>query len=343
MAFFTRLQTRLQSWWQDTPLPATDTSASPAFQLWHEFDEDSKQWHPVESSSSPPKSPDRPDVAHSDSQLLRLVTWNVDSTSPLPGHRIEAILSCIFGLSPAADIIFLQELGRPAIAHILDSPRVRQGWFLSDPNGAIPNGQSFASMTMLSKARFQRPHDNAKTSTLGPVWRVKYPSRFGRDALCCDVFIPSSSSSEISSRVRLINVHLDSLPIQPSSRPQQITIATSYLRSAGRGIVAGDFNPVLPEDATLLEDNGLVDAWAELKPDEPGFTWGIDGKQPFPPNRMDKIAAFGLRLQGVDIHHPGTAEDTAAGGQDGGQEHCATEGVAWSDHSGLSCTFRQVG
>ena len=342
MAFFTRLQTRLQSWWQDTPLPATDASASPTFQSWHEFDEDSKQWRPVESSRDTPNSQDRSDVAHSDSQQLRLVTWNVDSTSTLPERRIEAILSCIFGLSPAADIIFLQELSRHAIAHIVDSPGVRQGWFLSDPNGAIPDGQSFTSMTMLSKARFQQPQDSANTATLGPVWRVKYPSRFGRDALCCDVFTPSSSS-EIPVRIRLINVHLDSLPIQPSSRPKQISIATSFLRSAGRGIVAGDFNPVLPEDATLVEENGLVDAWAELKPDDPGFTWGIDGKQPFPPNRMDKIAAFGLRLQGVDVHHPGTAEGTAAAGQDGGQEHGTTEGVPWSDHSGVSCTFRLVG
>lgn len=335
MALFARLRTQLLSRWQDIPLPATtDASASPIFQSWHEFDQASSQWCPVEPTRGTEKPQDRRDIA----QSLHLVTWNVDSTSPLVGLRIEAILSCILSLSPAPDIIFLQELGRTAISRILDDTRLRCGWFLSDTDNAFRQGQSFTSMTLLSKARFRPP--NETTATLGPVWRVKYPSRFGRDALCCDVFVPSPSPS-LTLRIRLINVHLDSLPIQPSRRPQQFSIVTSYLRTAAQGIVAGDFNPVLPEDLTLVKDHGLVDAWEELRPGESGLTWGIDGKQAFPPNRMDKVASFGLRLQSVDVHHPGTVQGTAA--QDGGQEHDTDEPVLWSDHSGLSCSFGLVG
>ncbi|KAI1109962.1 hypothetical protein F5Y14DRAFT_430735 [Nemania sp. NC0429] len=94
--------------------------------------------------------------------------------------------------------------------------------------------------------------------------RVRYPSRFGRDALCCDIFVPAvgTTSSHVASqhiRIRLINVHLDSLPIQPSRRPRQVAIVASLLRSAGRGIIAGEINSILPEDDALVKGNGLRD------------------------------------------------------------------------------------
>jgi tyrosyl-DNA phosphodiesterase 2 len=230
------------------------------------------------------------------------------------------------------DIIFFQELSRDAFLLLLDEPEIRRGWFLSDADGVLPAGQSFQTITLLSKARFQSPKP-------GPVWRVKYPSRFARDALCCDVFVPRPvGSADDNVRLRLINVHLDSLPIQPSLRPQQISIAAAMLRSAGRGIVAGDFNPVLPADETLVEENGLVDAWLALRPDDPGFTWGVDGKEPFPPNRMDKVVSLGLRVQHVEILSPGYINKS-----DHGDHGADGDTIAWSDHSGLRCSFKLVG
>lgn len=319
MTLLASLQARVVSWWQDISLPAIEASDRPIFQSWHEFSDASNGWCPVQPITKPPK---RQNITYpQESQPLRLVTWNVDSASPLARPRINAILTRILSISPAADIIFLQELSRAAIAHILEDPRLRQDWLLSDADDAISGGQSFKSMTLLSKARFQTP---------GPVWRVNFPSRYARDALCCDVFVPSPSS-ELTSRIRLINVHLDSLQIHPSLRPKQLSVATAYLQSAGQGVVAGDFNPVLPEDATLVEENDLVDAWSELRSGEDGFTWGVDGDQPFPPIRMDKVAVLGLKLQGIDVYHPETIKR--------GQEGDAGEEVPWSDHSGLSCTF----
>ena len=143
------------------------------------------------------------------------------------------------------------------------------------------------------------------------------------------------------------------------------------LRAAGRGLVAGDFNPVLPSDETLLRDSRLVDAWAELRPDEPGFTWGIDGGQPFPPTRLDKVGMLGLRPEGIEVLLCGgvaarsgsslrrqqqqqqqqqqqkqqqqqeeTDEETAAGQK---QEEGSREvTVPWSDHAGLKCSFNLV-
>lgn len=213
-------------------------------------------------------------------------------------------------MSPAVDIIFFHELCRDAFLTLLDDPEIRRGWLLSDASGILPAGQSFTTVTLFSKARFQSPN-------LGPIWRTQYPCRFGRDALCCDVFAPSVSG-ESSVRLRLVNVHLDSLPIQPILRPQQVSIAAALLRSAGRGVVAGDFNSVLPSDETLVQDNGLVDSWVAIRPGEPGFTWGVDGKEPFPPNRMDKICTVGLKVQAVEILSPGYVDETNQAGEPDG-------------------------
>ncbi|KAK4151443.1 hypothetical protein C8A00DRAFT_17134 [Chaetomidium leptoderma] len=335
MAFISRFRTQILSWWQDTPLPAGTTAT---FQSWHEFDEVNNRWCAAETARETTASADdrdRQEEKATDSPSYHLVTWNVDYSSPLPGQRLSAILSHTLSLSPAVDIIFLQELSREAFLVLLDEPDVRRGWFLSDANGGVlPAGQSFTTITLLSKARFQSPP--------GPVWRVKYPSRFQRDALCCDVFVPSAAVPDrrgavARARLRLVNVHLDSLPIQPSLWPQQVSTVAALLRSAGRGVVAGDFNPVLPADDTLVRDNGLADAWVELRSgDDPGFTWGVDGKEPFPPTRMDKVAVVGLRVQDVEILSPGHIQcrTDRVGELDG------DEMVAWSDHSGLKCSFK---
>lgn len=38
--------------------------------------------------------------------------------------------------------------------------------------------------------------------------------------------------------------------------------------------MAGNFNPVLPDDDMLVSANGLV-VLSELHPSEAGFTWGV--------------------------------------------------------------------
>lgn len=322
MAFISHLRTQIQSWWRNTSLPP-DVAAT--FQSWHEFDEAGNQWHAVEKTAASPYgrlgTTDHP-------QSYNIVSWNVDYSSPFPEQRLSALLSRAFALSPAVDILFLQELSAKAFLRLLDEPEIRQGWFLSDADGALPAGQAFTTITLLSRARFHSPNP-------GPVWRVKYPSRFQRDALCCDIFIPLGTESP-GVRVRLVNVHLDSLPIQPSFRPQQVSIIAALLRSAARGVVAGDFNPVLPTDGGLVEENGLMDAWVELHPDDPGFTWGVDGKEPFPPNRMDKVAMVGLTVEDVEVLSPGYI--SAAPGRPG--DNGGDEMVPCSDHSGLRCSFR---
>lgn len=179
---------------------------------------------------------------------------------------------------------------------------------------------------------------------------MKYPSRFGRDALCCDILLLSLDMTQDVSHIRLINVHLDSLPVSPSLHPQQLPIMASYLRAAGHILVAGDFNPVLPEDQTLASANSLIDAWTELCPNEDGITWGLDTDIPFPPERMDKVALIGIKPFHVQVIRPSTFATGALSGVDGEQVGLGKEGgrerhegslqIPWSDHSGLLCGFR---
>ncbi|KAM4060116.1 endonuclease/Exonuclease/phosphatase family protein [Hirsutella rhossiliensis] len=319
MALLSGIRTQVLSWWQGTPLPGLP-DAPCHFQAWHAFDDSSNSWRPIESTSNQAA----PGHGHDG---FRIVTWNVDATSPLPQMRAGGIISRALGLSSAVDVVFLQEVSQPALSFILGDARIRQLWYSSDADTSKWGGQSFGTITLLSKRRFDR------AATLGPVWRVKYPSRFARDALCCDILAPPSSPEQGVVRVRLVNVHLDSLPIRPSHRPRQVSVIASLIRSAGHGLVAGDFNPVLPEDNSLVEDRGLTDAWGQLHGQDPGFTWGLDGKQPFPPGRLDKIAAMGIQVEAIEIMHPEITTHIDASRNE------TTGPVPWSDHSGLWCHF----
>lgn len=80
----------------------------------------------------------------------------------------------------------------------------------------------------------------------------------------------------------------------------------------------------------------------ELHPGENGYTWGIDGQQPFPPNRMDKVAMLGLRAQEIEVIHPGVLPREEISGQAGEREINdgeASDLIPWSDHSGLRCVL----
>ncbi|PWY90107.1 hypothetical protein BO70DRAFT_393295 [Aspergillus heteromorphus CBS 117.55] len=326
-----------------SPLP-DDPDTPATFQSWHVFDPSSDRWKPQQTA---PISTTHETLVQSTSESpaqrppLTLVTWNVDAFAKFPDERIAAIVATLRNLTPTPNILFFQEVSRATLKHLLDDPWVRETWFSSEGNFNSYGGQAFATMTLLSKATFSPADTNTDKIAIGPVWRVKYPSKFERDALCCDIFPPSSSSSSSSSssvsraysRVRLINVHLDSLPTQPSRRPRQLRYIADSLRLAGRGFVAGDFNPVLPEDDALVAGNGLVDVWDALRPGESGFTWGIDGREPFPPGRLDKVAVLGLEGSEIEVLHP----DALQAGGEGPFRRTLDPPLPWSDHSGLRC------
>jgi tyrosyl-DNA phosphodiesterase 2 len=335
MSLTSRIRTQALSWSHNTPLPAGKPDTEPIFQAWHEFDSSTKRWCNVNSTETADSFDNSQKRSDRDSKLVA-VTWNVDAFADGKEARISALLSHVTGQTPAVDIIFLQEVSEEALDFILNDSGIRESWYLSEADATNWQGLPFATMTFLSKSRFATTKAATGMASIGSVWRVNYPSRYGRDALCCDIFMPSSQTSpskpsSAETRVRLVNVHLDSLPSYPSRRPQQLSIVASFLRSADCGLVAGDFNPVQEEDATLIQKNGLVDAWLELRPDDPGFTWGVDGKAPFPPNRMDRVAMIGLKVHDIEVMHPETISART--------RIQTMVQVPWSDHSGLKYSF----
>ncbi|POS81282.1 hypothetical protein DHEL01_v200332 [Diaporthe helianthi] len=362
MSLISSIRNRYLSWSHSTPLPDLPGTAPPVFQHWHAFNKTTSNWEIVQPDLSKTSTP-IPQEPN-----LRLLTWNIDAFGEKHESRIEAILSKIRQMqvltdtdentnknNRGLDIIFLQEVSKKALSHLLKDTWVQETWISSEADetnwaGGVP----FATTTLLSRSRFQppisNPHHHPSSSpgttpdsawgfSLGPVWRVRFPSRFQRDALCCDILWDRTT------RIRLVNVHLDSLPIEPSLRPRQVSIAADLLRAAGdgagagaggRGVIAGDWNPVTEGDADLVGANGLVDAWEQLRPGEDGFTWGLDGKgEPFPPGRLDKVAVLGLRVTDIEVVHPGTLQQATDAEGD--------TGVPWSDHSGLICSFTHVG
>lgn len=280
---------------------------------WYAFGDGA--WAPVRSSSSSSSTPPS-------SVPLRLATWNVDGWTRSANARLEAILTHVFTLNPAPDLVLLQELTPANIEQLLAHPAIREKWYCTE-DAPAPPGVPIVQATLASRTRFAPSH-------LGEVHVLTLPSRYERVALVADVTIGAGSGSgERAVTVRTANVHLDSLAHDPSFRPAQVRlIAQSIEQAGGHGLIAGDWNSVLPIDDSLCGDNGLTDAWLAVRGAEDGFTWNWDGrsKEPFPPNRLDKIAVAGLRCESIEVLEPGTLQP-----EDGGAD--------WSDHCGLRGAF----
>ncbi|KAH6646079.1 Endonuclease/exonuclease/phosphatase [Truncatella angustata] len=354
MSFMSSVRTRYLAWSHSTPLPDLSDAAPPVFQHWHIFDKSTCKWVFVQPSPLNAQGRSETSTPIPQTPNLQLLTWNIDAFGGRHEARMEGILSSLQQMlvnGNCPDIVLFQEVSRKALAYLLQNAWAREFWISSEADETNWADVPFATMTLLSRSRFGglsgNPGSNPESTSpptaavsnglffLGPVWRVKYPSRFNRDALCCDIFWNRTT------RIRLVNVHLDSLPIQPNRRPRQVAIAASLLRTAsvGRGVIAGDWNTVTEEDMALAQKNSLTDAWEHLHPGEDGFTWGLDGTgEPFPPGRLDRVAVLGIRLVDIRVVHPQTLPTAI----DSRGERIASgngEIVPWSDHSGLVCSF----
>jgi len=367
------------------PLPVGCPPLTP--QAWHKYDEATKAWKPVSdlpsmeeyttwsptNAAATTTNQEKEKEKETDQQRFHLTTWNADAFARHPEMRMKALLRNIWDASPKSDIVFLQEVCVEAARWIMHDDTVRKDWFISEDSVRVYQVQRYATMTLVSKRTFgyAKSHAEEGKSLLGPVWRTRFRTRYMRDGLCCDLFVAGlrSTPTETSEkdgggsstaaqtpkprlkRLRLINVHLDSLPSKPSFRPSQLEVSAALLRAAGAGLVAGDFNPVQKEDQTLLEQPhiNLLDAWKAVRPGEDGFTWGTEGPQPYPPARLDKIAMLGLRPLVVEVVEAGTYE--LEGGKKREREEededyeaglgskVPTKKFLWSDHHGLRCQF----
>jgi tyrosyl-DNA phosphodiesterase 2 len=229
--------------------------------------------------------------------------------------RYEVFISCMF---QTVNIIFLQEVASSVRQFLLSDPRVRSSFLTTDAEDDTSfKGVPFATMTLLSSKRFGSPllaeekgegeGEGGSNIVLDSVFRTRLPSRYKRDALCVNIAAPAVPGAIL----RLLNVHLDSLDSQ-FRRVLQMRVLAGLLREPGcsGGIIAGDFNAILPKDHTLVDKHELVDAWVALHgsttgPDG-GATWGVgveleDGLKP---GRLDKVVMLGLQPDEIEVLQP---------------------------------------
>ncbi|EXF73143.1 hypothetical protein CFIO01_12000 [Colletotrichum fioriniae PJ7] len=307
---------------------------APVAQSWHQYELTTNSWEIVKNHDVDSPPPIVPQDTTESSPRFVLATWNVEAFDREPARRITSILDQLLNHSPSPDVIFFQEVSITMLSALLNNSTIRDNWYSSEKDSQNWIGAplaAFATITFLSKAKFGH-FGRVALASLGRVSRIKYRSFYRRDALCSEVFVPSrqpGTQTITYKRLQLVNVHLDSLSNGAACRPAQLQCVGSLLHEVGHGLVAGDFNPVTPHiDASLVEDNDLLDAWKELKGEENGYTWGVNGTERFPANRMDKVATVGLRPLHIEVLHP---MQVLLPGEDGS--------VPWSDHSGLKCTF----
>ena len=288
-------------------------------------------------------SPTSRNIDTSQTHRLSLVSWNIDGFSSRPVSRAKLILSHILDGPKAPDIIFLQEVTLDVRASLLNNARVRAAFLVTDAEDQTSfEGVPFATMTLLSRARFASDLDSQKEGDrieaggkfmLGCVSRVTLPSKYGRDGLCVDITPPTAPCTVF----RLVNVHLDSLGDTLPYRAQQIKILADVVREPRccGGIIAGDFNAISPKDEGLVDENGLVDAWVELhgRAGPGGATWGVgvERQDGLGPGRLDKVAMMGLRAEEMEVLRPGHIEVPRPGEE--------SVEIPWSDHYGLRCTL----
>ncbi|RXW18289.1 hypothetical protein EST38_g7575 [Candolleomyces aberdarensis] len=306
------------------------------------FETSTRLWSPVSARYAPSQVTQQLALTSD----FSLITWNIDAFSSRAIVRSRLILGSILEKTERPDIVFLQEVTSDVRSSILNNAKVREAFLVTDAEDKTSfEGVPFANMTLMSKKRFafdlesQKEEDRVEGGSkfmLGPVSRVKLPSKYGRCALSVDI-IPPSTPSIPTTTFRLINVHLDSLEHTLPYRTEQMAIIANLLREpgCGGGLVAGDFNAISPEDHALLDENGLVDAWLALHGKEglDGATWGVGVKRRdgLGPGRLDKVAMLGVEAKEMEILRPGLIEVPQPGGD--------SDYMPCSDHAGLRLRF----
>lgn len=260
----------------NVPLPSTFNDSRP--QPFHAYKDG------VWQESSGEETP-----AYDTHPPIKLLSWNIDFQAPHGRKRMEGALNYLqqlIGSMPpeTPSIILLQEMTGMDLLAIQDADWVQKHFHITDIDYSHWLSH-YGTITLIDR--------RLKVSS---VFRVRYSSGMGRDALFVDI------EDARPMTLRFCNTHLESLPRHPPLRPGQVELASRYLKdsSVGGGVIAGDFNAIEEFDKTLHSVNGLKDAWLDnggVEDDESGWTWGMQShpgvKERFGCLRLDKILYCG--------------------------------------------------
>lgn len=306
----------------------------PTYQSLYGFDYRNSTWSPTKHSPAAPILQDA---------TFAVLTWNIDFSAPLPILRFQTVLSHLEQLlSPLLNsdtrpptIILLQEVHKSCFPTLLSNIFIRAMYDITDVSPASwDNNSSYGSLTLVPKLL---------SAHVTSVFRTPFPtSKMGRDALYIDFGLPQSSSERPTTKIRVANTHLESLPGSgDSARAEQLASISQFLscRGISGGLVGGDMNAISPSDTKLSGEVGLLDAWLDKTDDtgegiisprdeDSGHTWGYQPPTVFPPGRLDKVLFTGdLKVEDVErvgVNLKFTAQEGAEGDD------------SWvSDHYGL--------
>ncbi|CAF9915211.1 MAG: hypothetical protein ALECFALPRED_010042 [Alectoria fallacina] len=270
---------------------------------------------------------------------VKLVIWNIDFQAVAGPQRMAAALQhlhkTLISSSLSAEtptVISFQEMTSSDLDIIQSTSWIQSRFRITDISPI--NWLSRYGTTTLVDLRLP----------LKCVFRTRYVSEMGRDALFIDLDCSDGKCGTRNSRVRLGNTHLESLAANPPLRPAQVALASRSLHddNVHGGVLVGDFNAIQEFDRTLHAENDLKDAYLEAggiegnekeggeDGCEKGWTWGMQShrgeRERFGCTRMDKMLfCGGVRLENLERIGEGAKVPVGELG----------EGMFVTDHLGL--------
>jgi len=244
---------------------------------------------------------------------LRIVTYNILADDDRAAQRVPRLLAILKDAN--ADIIVLQEVTPWFGARLL-----KESW-VQDYHRPLQDGKTLIAHEFLILARF--PIAAFETAPL--------PGKQHRAFFSVTIRTPGGT-------VRVATCHLESLLEDGPTRAEQLDVYFQRLGGDDDVFLAGDFNfgdGEQPDTAHI--GKSFHDAWREVFPNKPGFTWDIkqslmakEGSFPHEPSRrLDRVLYRSATWSPVAVELLGTEPVSAKNRR-----------IFPSDHFGLLAVFR---
>ena len=260
-------------------------------------------------------------------ETFALITWNVDFMESHIDRRIDAALAYLERVVvPKNDhptVVLLQEFDWEAFPFLLNRPFIQDNYALTDISSEswIYTESGYGTVTLVPLTML---------TSVRRVHRIGMPNTtMYRDALYVELVVAPERT------LRIANVHLESLRGRSdAARIKQLEAVRAFIDSDAvyAAVVAGDMNPIGPNDASLPARLNFRDAWVEcrgnpvrstnvegkgnmdidtsVQEDPESHTWGYQPTTRFPPRRMDKILLAGAaKAKSVEIVGKGLTID----------------------------------